>query len=188
MLSGKPTMLLKILGWITIAGVCRAAQPVHLTPQPQKFRTFYALGDPHIPAALQAPVPPPPMGDMTALAVASDGAVWYGTPQGVVRVDLRAHPRDRHQYFAGKRYLPDDDVLQLAADPSAGMWVRTRTGVSHIELRRMTLAAKAVLFEKRVHERHDRHGLVAPSILLTAGDLTACGPPSMPPPNVSAMP
>jgi hypothetical protein len=172
MMSGKPTMLLKILGWITIAGVCRAAQPVHLTPQPQKFRTFYALGDPHIPAALQAPVPPPPMGDMTALAVASDGAVWYGTPQGVVRVDLRAHPRDRHQYFAGKRYLPDDDVLQLAADPSAGMWVRTRTGVSHIELRRMTLAAKAVLFEKRVHERHDRHGLVAPSILLTAGDLT----------------
>ena len=78
------------------------------------------------------------------------------------------------------------------------MWVRTRTGVSHIELRPMTLAAKAVLFEKRVRERHDRHGLVAPSILLdrrrrddesdrATTIMTACGPPCTPPPNVSAM-
>ncbi len=52
------------------------------------------------------------------------------------------------------------------------MWVRTKTGVSHIELRRMTLAAKATLFEQRVRTRHDRHGLVAPSDLRVPGDLS----------------
>ena len=165
-------MPLKILGWITIAAICRAAQPIQLTPQPQKFRTFYAPGDPQVPAALKEPAPPPPLGEMAAAAIASDGAVWYGTSQGAVRVDLKAGAGGHHQYFAGKRYLQDDNVLQLAADLSAGMWVRTSTGVSHIELRPMTLAAKAALFEKRVHERHDRHGLVASSNLLVAGDVT----------------
>ena len=105
-------MPLKILGWITIAAICRAAQPIQLTPQPQKFRTFYAPGDPQVPAALKEPAPPPPVGEMTAAAIASDGTVWYGTPQGAVRVDLKAGAGGHHQYFAGKRYLQDDNVLQ----------------------------------------------------------------------------
>ncbi len=65
-----------------------------------------------------------------------------GTTHGVTRFDPKAPARDRNQYFAGKRYLPDDEVLQLAADRAADMWVRTRTGVSHIELRTMTLARR----------------------------------------------
>ncbi len=142
--------LLATLVLIAIATLTHAAEP-------QKFRTFYAPDDPRIPAALNQPGP----------AVASDGAVWHGTPQGVMRVD-----RTGNQYFAGKRYLPDDEVLQLAPDKSAGMWVRTRTGVSHIELRPMTLEAKAAFFEKRVHGRHDRHGLVSPSNLRVPGDVT----------------
>ena len=91
---------------------------------------------------------------------------------GATRVDPKAAPRDRNQYFAGKRYLPDDEVRQLAADQTAGMWVRTRTGVSHIELRSMTLAEKAALFEERVQRRHDRHGLVSPSNLRVPGDVS----------------
>ena len=110
---------------------------------------------------------------MTALAVASDGAVWYGTAQGLTRVDTRADERDRNQYFAGKRYLPDDEIVQLAADRAAGMWVRTKTGVAHIELRPMTLAAKAELFEQRIRARHNRHGLVSSSDLTVAGDVAS---------------
>jgi hypothetical protein len=153
------------LGLVAVAAVCQAAEPVRLTAQPQKFRTFYSLDDPQVPAALKHP-------GATARAVASDGAVWYGTPHGVTRVDPKAEPRDRNQYFAGKRYLRDDEVQQLAADQAAGMWVRTQTGVSHIELRTMTLAAKAALFEERVHARHDRHGLVSPSNLGVPGDVS----------------
>ena len=164
--------LIRTLGAFALAAVCYGAQPVVLKPYPQKFRTFYQPGDPRIPAGLSWSAAPLPVGDVTAVATATDGAVWYSSPWGVVRVDSRAGARDRHQYFAGKRYLPDDDVLHLAADPSAGMWVRTRTGVSHIELRPMTLAAKAALFERRIRERHDRHGMVASSNLSVAGDLS----------------
>ncbi len=144
--------------------VSTGAEPVQLTAQPQKFRTFYSLDDPQLPAALKHPGP-------KLRAQASDGAVWYGGTNGVTRVDAKAPPRDRHQYFAGKRYLPDDDVHQLAPDRAAGMWVRTRTGVSHIEFRVMTLSEKAALFEERIRQRHDRHGLIAPSNLRVPGDV-----------------
>jgi len=153
------------MGTLALAAMCRGAEPVRLTPQPQKFRTFYSLDDPRVPATLKQP-------GAANRAVATDGAVWYGTAHGVTRVDPKAPPRDRDQYFAGKRYLPDDDVQQLAADQAAGIWVRTKTGVSHIELRTMTLAAKAALFEERVHARHDRHGLVSPSNLRVPGDVS----------------
>jgi len=155
----------KALGLMALAAMCQGAEPVRLTARPQKFRTFYSLDDPRVAPTLNR-------SGARLRAVASDGAVWSGSANGVNRIDPKAPPRDRNQYFAGKRYLPDDEVLQLAADEAAGMWVRTRTGVSHIELRTMTLAAKAALFEERIHARHDRHGLVSPSNLRVPGDVS----------------
>ena len=164
-------MRLSVLAVLTAAAACHGAEPVRLTPQPQKFRTFYRLNDAGVPAALLEPAAALPVGDVTAIAVASDGAAWYGTKEGLVRTDPKAGERDRNQYFGGKRYLPDDEVVRLAPDGAAGMWVRTKTGVSHIELRPMTAEAKAELFEERIRLRHDRHGLVSPSNLRVAGDL-----------------
>jgi hypothetical protein len=153
---------------IALAFVCRAIEPVRLLPQPQKFRTFYALNDPAVPKELKDAGARWPLKGV----VASDGVVWYAAEGGVIRFDRRAAPRDRKQYFAGRRYLPDDQVRQMTPDSAAGMWVRTRTGVSHIELRMMTLAAKAQIFEERVRQRHNRHGLVSPSNLRAPGDLS----------------
>ena len=149
---------------------------MRLGPYPQKFRTFFAAGDPQVPRAVLEKTPPLPAADLTALAAASDGAVWYGTHQGLVRFDQAAPVRDRVQYFAGKRYLPDDEVERIVADETSGVWVRTRSGVSHIELRPMTLLQKAEFFEKRIAARHDRHGLVAPSRLAVPGDLSSSRP------------
>lgn len=164
---------------ILLAGVCAVAfvsacgaDPVHLRAYPQKFATFYQPRDPAVPEALKRPPGPPPSGDVHCAATTTDGAVWLGTSAGLIRTDHAADPLDRRQYFAGRRYLPDDQVLNLVPDSSTGVWVRTSTGVSHIELRRMTLEEKAVYFEKRIHDRHDRYGLVASSILLVPGDLT----------------
>src|ERR1017187_6733688 len=67
-----------VLGWMAAAAICRGAEPVRLTAQPQKFRTFYSLDDAQVPAALKQP-------GATARAVASAGAVWYGTPHGGTR-------------------------------------------------------------------------------------------------------
>lgn len=158
-------MMRGVLVLLTVTAVCPGAEPVRLTPQPQKFRTFYRLDDPLVPSALK-------QSGAVPRAVASDGAAWTGSAHGLTRFDPHAPPRDRLQYFAGKRYLPDDDVQSLAPDGVAGMWVRTRTGVSHIELRPMTMAAKAELFEDRIRQRHDRHGLVSPSNLRVPGDVS----------------
>ena len=143
---------------------------------PQKFRTFFTASDPRVPPAVLEKTPTLPAGDLTALAAAPDGAMWYGTRQGLVRFDQAAPVPERVQYFAGKRYLPDDDVERIVAEEASGVWVRTGSGVSHIELRPMTLFQKAELFEKRIAARHDRHGLVAPSSLSVPGDLSSSRP------------
>jgi hypothetical protein len=69
--------------------------------------------------------------------------------------------------------LPDNIVQQIRADVRGGVWVRTSTGVSHIELKPMTLAQKANVFEQRIGGRHDRYGLTASSYLAVAGDVSS---------------
>jgi len=155
---------------LTLAVSAAAGEPVRLTAYPQKIRTFYNLADAAVPAGLRSNAIPSPAGGFTATARASDGALWQGTTQGLWRVDSAAPERDRRQYLAGKRYLPDDHVEHLLPDEHGGVWVRTATGVSHIELKPMTLAQKAEHFEQRIHARHDRYGLVADSGFAVAGD------------------
>lgn len=155
---------------LSVAGVW-GAEPVRLAATAQKLRVFYELNAAEVPAALRSPALAAPVTGVTDVAVATDGAVWYGTAQGLVRWDGQAGARDRYQYFAGLRYLPSDGVERVVSDGAGGVWVRTAAGVAHIELKKMTLARKAALFEERIRLRHDRHGLVAPSRLEVAGDL-----------------
>ena len=164
--------MIRRMGWLLLA-VClglQAVEPRRLRPYPQKFRTFHELGDARVPATLRDAPRPMPVGDLRAAAVASDGALWLGFPDGLVRDDPRADALDRRQYFAGRRYLPDDEIVSLAPDAAGGIWARTRTGVAHIELRPMTLAAKAAVFERRIEERHNRYGMVASSHLRQPGE------------------
>jgi hypothetical protein len=158
--------------------ICPAGawEPIRLTPYPQKFRTFFGLQDTNVPSTvLTEPVPLPANG-ITAATRATDGATWLGTTQGLVRLDFSAPERDRRQYFAGRRYLPDDHVNQIVPDTQSGVWARTPAGVSHIELREMTLMEKASFFEQRIRARHDRYGLVADSFLRTSGDTSTSQP------------
>ncbi len=148
-----------------------AWHPVKLKPYPQKLRSFYSLGSTNLPPGLETNATPLPFSGFVTMA--SDGAIWLGTTQGLVRIDLSTAERDRHQYMAGRRFLPDDEVRQVLPDKEGGVWVRTKTGVSHIELRSMTLAQKADIFEERIRARHDRYGLVADSRLLRPGDITS---------------
>ncbi len=138
------------------AGIASALCSLASAQALQKFRTFYSVGD--------TPVPPALRTSASKTATALDGATWAAAPHGLYR--------NTKEYFAGQRYLPDDDVLALLPDSSRGMWVRTRSGVSHIELRPMTLEQKAAVFEDRVAARHDRYGMVSDSHLARAGDLS----------------
>jgi hypothetical protein len=123
-----------------------------------------------------------PVGGLRAIAITTDGAVWAGGSEGLVRYANSSHARsksdssersgawDRWQYFGGKRYLPSDEVTSLAAGEAGSIWVQTSGGVSHIEFRRMTLADKAAYFERRIAERHKRHNLVADSQFTEPGN------------------
>ncbi len=148
----------------------QAWEPVKLSNYPQKIRTFYKLSDVEVPSSLHTNAAPLPVGGITSSAFATDGAIWLGTTQGLMRVSASEPVPDRRQYFSGKRYLADDQVQQVVPDSQGGVWVRTSTGVSHIELRPMSLAEKAEVFEQRVRARHDRYGLVADCGLTRSGD------------------
>ena len=158
---------------LLLASPAGAWEPVQLAPYPQKARNFYQATDAAVPAALRSNSVPLAVGNITATARASDGAIWLGTTQGLVRLDFSALEQDRRQYLAGQRYLPDNQVQQLLPDEHNGVWVRTRTGVAHIGLKPMTLAQKAEHFEQRIRARHDRYGLVADSGLRVAGDVAS---------------
>lgn len=104
-----------------------------------------------------------PVGGLRTIAITTDGAVWAGGESGLVRYMAASHPWDQWQYFAGKRYLPSDGVISLAAGDAGSIWVQTTAGISHIEFRRLTLSDKANHFERRIAHRHKRHYLVADS-------------------------
>ncbi|MBX9603650.1 MAG: hypothetical protein K2X35_21770 [Bryobacteraceae bacterium] len=154
-----------------ITAVAPALLMAQTGPYPQKIRTFYAPSDPRVPAALMTAEPARlPLPGVQAWATSPGGIQWFGTASGMVRLDPAAPPRDRVQYFASRRYLPDDDVRGILPE-SGAVWLRTATGVSKIEFRPMTLLQKAAYFERRIAERHDRHGMTADSHLEIAGDL-----------------
>jgi len=114
-----------------------------------------------------------PLAGLQAVAVADDGAVWAGGRGGVVRFTGRTHPWERWHVFAGRRYLPTDDVLALAAGQQGAMWVRTTAGVSHLRLLAVSLDEKAAQIEQGLRARHVRHDLVADSLLTVPGDLAS---------------
>jgi hypothetical protein len=110
-----------------------------------------------------------PILSVTGIAGAEAGKLWLATSHGAVLFVPGAAADARSFYFAGKRYLPDDDVLQIVAARDHA-WIRTRTGISHIEFKPYSLAQKSDYFLQRILERHKRHGYVASCDLLRAGD------------------
>ncbi len=151
-----------------------ANEPLPALPLPtylSKTRTLFALDDPSVPSALVSQA-------FSAIPVVSDsrGAVWMATSGGLKRYDPASRTRDRWQFFAGRRWLADNSVQAILPDATGGVWVRTATGVSHIEFRPFTLEQKTISFEERIRLRHNRHGLVADSRLERPGDLSSSRP------------
>ena len=166
-----------LMSWLA-TGLC--------APVPtQKFASQYPIEAAVVPERVrQEPVTEPwdggeqaPVEGMKIFAREKDGAIWLGSGKGAARFDPRAEHRwDRWQYFAGRRWLADDDVrniLVLERDGVRNVWIRTATGVSLIEWRRMTLEEKASYFDQRIEARHVRHGLVADSSLPVSGAISS---------------
>jgi hypothetical protein len=119
-------------------------------------------------AALRRTITSWPVTDVTVLGPESASELWVGTKRGAIRYTdgYRAH-----EYFAGLRWLPDDQVTGIAVDGDVA-WIETPKGYARIEYRPTTLADKSDAFVRRIQERHVRWGLTADSQLRVAGDLS----------------
>lgn len=106
-----------------------------------------------------------PWNEITSLAVATNG-IWVGTSRGVF---LHAG-MGMFRYFAGRRWLKDDDVLDLALDSTGSLLALTRSGLTEIAFPRMTLEEKARHFEREIRQRHLRYGFCSELHLRAAGD------------------
>jgi hypothetical protein len=152
--------------------------------QTQKFATQFTNDTPGIPAVVLrdavgqpwSEAEPGPVAGLKVYAREKSGAVWLGSDQGAARFDAGAkHRWDRWQYFYGRRWLLDNEVLNIYVDEAPlhrRVWIHTKTGISLLEWRPMTLEAKAKVFDERIEARHLRHGMVGGSHLRVPGDLS----------------
>src|SRR5690606_13975826 len=92
-----------------------------------------------------------PHARVMALALDPESGLWAGPQPGAARDD-----GERWSVRHSRRWLADDEVVDIAADASGGAWIATRRGISHIAARKMTLADKAAYFEQVIDERHVR--------------------------------
>src|SRR6267142_4192902 len=80
-----------------------------------------------------------PSNDITVLNEQSPEVWWVGTRQGAFR--LNTHTK-AVEYFAGMRWLPDDQVTGIGFEGDA-IWIETARAFSRIEYKAMTLADKS---------------------------------------------
>jgi hypothetical protein len=95
------------------------------------------------------------------------GKTWFGSARGayVLRED------SRFDYFASRRWLPSDKVVDLAAGPDNTILILTDRGLGELHFDPMTLYDKALFFEKQVRDRHIRLGFNSTLERMKDGDL-----------------
>lgn len=147
------------------------ASAIQLETAPTKMMDYYAAADE--PAGIQWVTDADAVsflpaaateGDVTCAVKATDGAVWIGTQNGLMRMDLtEKDSRDMVQYFAGNRYMynGNDNVTGLAADDAGGVWVKNADGCVHIKMVDMTMEERTYFYEKLTNDINDRRGMIS---------------------------
>jgi len=107
-----------------------------------------------------------PVPEITVIKVIN-GSVWFGSPEGafMLRKD------GKFNYYNGERWLPGNQVVDIAGGPDGSVLVLTDKGLGQICFRRMTLADKAAFYDKQVRQRHIRNGFNASLEGMKHGDL-----------------
>lgn len=107
-----------------------------------------------------------PCADLTAVEEIN-GKLWFGSVRGAFMI----RPDGKCNYYASKRWLPSDTVIDLAPGADSSILVLTDRGLGEICFKSMTLADKAAYFGQQVRRRHIRHGFNATLENLEAGNL-----------------
>ena len=94
--------------------------------------------------------------------------LWYGSSNGAFKL----REDGKYDYYASKRWLVDDEVVDIAKGPENSVLILTKTGMSKISFVAMTLAEKAEHFQKIQRLRHIRYGFNSATSLKVPGDLS----------------
>ncbi len=97
-----------------------------------------------------------PYEDTTCFGQGFDGDLWIGTTWGAIR-QIKDGP---FHYFAGRRWLPDDKVNDIAVSADTA-YIATDGGLGVIHYAPFTLQKKAAVYERRMEEwGHKRMGFI----------------------------
>ena len=96
-------------------------------------------------------------------------SVWFGTPRGALALDGDG----RMNYYASKRWLVDDNVIDISIGPDNSVLALCESGLSIIHFEPMTLEQKAEHFDKLTRKRHMRHGLNCELSMSKPGDFSS---------------
>jgi len=110
-----------------------------------------------------------PYGPVTTIKTIG-AALWLGTHKGAIKKDSTWH------YYHGKRWLSNNQINDILPIDEHTVWIATPDGISQIQDVEMNLEQKAAYFEERIHQRHQRHGLVSRSRLEIPGDISTSKP------------
>ncbi|MEX2397963.1 MAG: hypothetical protein WD491_13080, partial [Balneolales bacterium] len=108
-----------------------------------------------------------PITPVTSMAF-RDGTLWAGTHSGM----FSTQDYEDYRYFASRRWLASDQVLDVGVDSKGNAFALTKESVSEVQYNAMTLHQKAQYFHEKVRKRHLRLGLIGIVRLSEPGDLT----------------
>ena len=94
--------------------------------------------------------------------------VWFGTSRGAFAL----HSNGQIDYYASKRWLVDETVVDISKGPNNSVLILGPNGLSIIHFKTMTLQQKAVHFDRLTRKRHVRYGLNSALTLSKPGDLS----------------
>lgn len=109
-----------------------------------------------------------PWTDITAVSEI-DGKLWFGSTRGA----FMERGDGKFNYYASRRWLPSDRVVDVKKGPENSVLILTDKGLGQIFFDSMTLADKAEFFQKQVRNRHIRHGFNATLGYMQDGNVSA---------------
>ncbi len=95
------------------------------------------------------------------------GVLWFGSTKGA----FREVADGEYCYYAGRRWLLDDEVIEITKGSGSEVLILTKTGLSKIVFKNTTLHEKAMEYEQQVRDRHIRYGLYCDVTAIEDGDL-----------------
>ena len=108
-----------------------------------------------------------PCTDITSISEI-DGFIWFGSTRGA----FMQRKDGKYNYYSSGRWLPSENVTDIAKGPENSILILTDKGLSQICTKEMTLYDKAMFYEKQVRERHIRNGFNATVTSMVNGDVT----------------